>query len=83
LEFSSDAVRAIASLAIKKGTGARGLRSLMEKILLETMFEVPGSEVAKVVFTKEAILGKENPLFEHAPAPDDNVEKKQAAEVSV
>ena len=50
LEFDDEALRAIAQLALDRGTGARGLRSICEKILRDAMFEVPGrSDVAKVV----------------------------------
>ena len=42
LEFTQDAVRTVASLAMKKKTGARGLRSILETLLLDAMFEVPG-----------------------------------------
>ena len=57
LEFTSDALEAIADQAVKRGTGARGLRAIMEEVLLSVMYEVPSREdVAKVVITAETVL---------------------------
>ncbi len=57
LEFSEDALEAIADQAVKRGTGARGLRAIMEEVLLSVMYEVPSREdVAKVVITAETVL---------------------------
>jgi ATP-dependent Clp protease ATP-binding subunit ClpX len=62
LEFTPDALRAIARQAIKHGTGARGLRSICEGILLETMYELPGSaDIEKVVVTEETVDGGSGP----------------------
>ena len=56
LEFTSDALDAIAELAMARGTGARGLRAIMESMLLSVMYEVPSrSDIAKVVIEKECI----------------------------
>ncbi|MEO6502855.1 MAG: ATP-dependent Clp protease ATP-binding subunit ClpX [Jatrophihabitantaceae bacterium] len=57
LEFADDALEAIADQAVKRGTGARGLRAIMEEVLLSVMYEVPSREdVAKVVITAETVL---------------------------
>ena len=57
LEFSDDALEAIADQAVKRGTGARGLRAIMEEVLLSVMYEVPSREdVAKVVITAATVL---------------------------
>ncbi|GAA2022055.1 ATP-dependent Clp protease ATP-binding subunit ClpX [Pseudokineococcus marinus] len=57
LEFTSDAVRAIAEQAILRGTGARGLRAIMEEVLMPVMFDIPSREdVARVVITREVVL---------------------------
>ena len=48
LTFTEGALKAIARLAIKRKTGARGLRGILEKLLLDAMFEVPGSEIVAV-----------------------------------
>jgi len=60
LTFTPDALTAIAKRAIKRKTGARGLRSIMEDILLDTMFELPGMDsVAEVVVNEEAVNSAE------------------------
>ena len=64
LEFKEDALRAIAREAIKRETGARGLRSIMEEIMLDVMYEIPSrSNISKCVITKEVVLRKEEPLL--------------------
>ena len=64
LTFTEDALRAIATRAIQRKTGARGLRSILESILLETMFELPGLEtVEEVVVNREVAEGRGQPLF--------------------
>jgi ATP-dependent Clp protease ATP-binding subunit ClpX len=62
LEFTTDAVSAVASIAIEKGTGARGLRSIFESVLQRTMFELPGrQDVTRVVVDANAVKGIEEP----------------------
>ena len=64
LEIEPAALRAIADLALTRGTGARGLRSILEDVLLNTMYEVPGmGDVAKVVVTESSVIEKTAPLF--------------------
>jgi len=64
LSFTEDALIAIARKAIARKTGARGLRSIMEGILLETMFELPGLEgVEEVVVNAEVVEGNAKPLY--------------------
>ena len=66
LTFTDDALRAIAKRAIARKTGARGLRSIMEDILLDTMFELPGMEnVEEVVVNEEAVTSGARPLLVH------------------
>ena len=48
LTFNEDALRAISRKAISKKTGARGLRAILEKLLLDAMFEIPGSDIVRV-----------------------------------
>lgn len=56
LEFTGDALEAIADQAIHRGTGARGLRAIMEEVLLPVMYDIPSrDDVAKVVVTKETV----------------------------
>jgi endopeptidase Clp ATP-binding regulatory subunit (clpX) len=70
LSFTDDALTAIAKKAIERKTGARGLRSIMEDILLDTMFELPGmEEVEEVVVNEEAVTQAEaKPLLIYAEA---------------
>jgi ATP-dependent Clp protease ATP-binding subunit ClpX len=57
LEFSDDALEAIADQAVLRGTGARGLRAIMEEVLLSVMYEVPSREdIARVLITRETVL---------------------------
>lgn len=64
LEFDDDAVRAIAEQALSRGAGARGLRAILEEVLQDTMFEVPGREdVARVCVTREVVLERVKPAF--------------------
>ncbi len=64
LNFHEDALAAIARKAIERKTGARGLRSIMESILLETMFDLPGLEgVEEVVISADVVGGNSRPLY--------------------
>lgn len=64
LTFHEDALREIAKKAITRKTGARGLRSIMEKILLDTMYELPALEgVREVVISDEVVSGNARPLY--------------------
>ena len=67
LEFSEDAMRAIAHKAIQRKTGARGLRSIMEAILLDPMFDLPGlTGIESILVNKEVVEGRAKPLYVHA-----------------
>ncbi|MGY1740061.1 MULTISPECIES: ATP-dependent Clp protease ATP-binding subunit ClpX [unclassified Blastococcus] len=64
LEFTDDALEAIADQAILRGTGARGLRAIMEEVLQSVMYEVPSrDDVASVVISKEVVLEHVNPTI--------------------
>ena len=64
LEFTPESLDAIADLALLRGTGARGLRAIMESVLLAVMYEVPSrSDIAKVVVTAESITDGVTPTF--------------------
>ncbi|MBW7921354.1 MAG: ATP-dependent Clp protease ATP-binding subunit ClpX [Rubellimicrobium sp.] len=76
LIFTDEALKAIARRAIERKTGARGLRSIMEEILLDTMFDLPGMEgVQEVVVNDEVVTGAAKPLLVHT----EGSKKKQAA----
>ncbi len=69
LTFTDDALNAIAKRAIERKTGARGLRSILEDILLDTMFDLPGMDsVTEVVVNEEAVTSDAAPLMIHADA---------------
>lgn len=63
LNVTEGALRAIARLALERKTGARGLRSIMEKLLLEPMFEVPNSDIVCVEVDQEVVDGKKEPGY--------------------
>jgi ATP-dependent Clp protease ATP-binding subunit ClpX len=72
LDFSDDALQAIARKAIARKTGARGLRSIMENILLESMFELPGLEgVEEIMINGEVVEGRAKPLHIYADRRED------------
>lgn len=66
LEFTTDALQAIAEKALQRKTGARGLRSIVEAILLDTMYDLPSIEnLRKVIVTKETVTEDQKPLLEY------------------
>ena len=77
LEFTQDAVDAVADLAMMRGTGARGLRAIIEEVLLHVMYDVPSREdVAKVVVTGEVVSNNVNPTL--VPREPEAKKKKSA-----
>ena len=69
LDFRQDALDAVASKAMERKTGARGLRSIMESVLLETMYDIPSMDnVAKVVIDEAVIKGESAPLLVYEQA---------------
>jgi ATP-dependent Clp protease ATP-binding subunit ClpX len=74
LEFTDDSIEAVAEQALLRGTGARGLRAIMEEVLLSVMYEVPSrSDVARVVINREVVLQNVNPTL----VPREQVERKR------
>jgi ATP-dependent Clp protease ATP-binding subunit ClpX len=64
LEFTDDALEAIADQALLRATGARGLRAILEEVLLDTMYELPGrTDVGRVVIDAETVRTKVNPTL--------------------
>jgi len=63
LTFEHEALEAIADLAIKRKTGARGLRSIMEEIMVDIMFNLPEYAGYEVIITKEVVERKAEPLL--------------------
>ena len=76
LDLRADALEAIAEKAIERKTGARGLRSIVETVLLDTMYDIPSADdVVKVVVDAAVIKGESEPLLVYQQA-----EKKAASE---
>ena len=66
LKVEEDAIEAIADLAFERKTGARGLRSVMENIMMDVMYEIPSDDnIAECIITKEAVEGKAQPLVHY------------------
>ena len=66
LEFEPDAVTEIAKQAMERKTGARGLRSIIEKIMMDIMYEIPSDDtIQKCTITKQVVLGESKPIVEH------------------
>ena len=79
VDFRPEALKAVALRAMERKTGARGLRSIMEEVLLETMFKVPSEQdVVKVVVDEGVIKGESEPLLVYANEGTNQEEKKEA-----
>ena len=79
LEFDDSALQAIADQAVMRGTGARGLRAIMEEVLLSVMYEVPSREdVARVVITRETVLDHVYPTLVPREVPKRERREKSA-----
>jgi ATP-dependent Clp protease ATP-binding subunit ClpX len=77
LEFTTDAIQGIADKAMERGTGARGLRAIIEEVLLNVMYDVPSREdIGKVVVTGEVVSDNVNPTL--IPREDEPKKKKSA-----
>jgi ATP-dependent Clp protease ATP-binding subunit ClpX len=75
IDFRTDALEAVAERAMERKTGARGLRSIMENVLLDTMYKIPSEEnVVKVVVDQAVIRGESEPLLVYG-----NTEKQAKA----
>lgn len=77
LEFTEDAIRTIAQRALKLRTGARGLRTILEGIMLDLQYEIPdkSGEIATLTITKGVVEGTEEPLIGKTKDGDDNSKK--------
>ena len=65
LEFTEDALKALAQKTLQAKTGARGLRSIIEKVLLDYMYDIPSENTAgKLIITEGVVKGEEKPVFE-------------------
>jgi ATP-dependent Clp protease ATP-binding subunit ClpX len=76
LVFDEEALTAVADLAIKRGTGARGLRAILEEILLNTMFDMPSrSDISRVLIDADVVRNKTNPTL----VPLQEIERERSA----
>ncbi|CAJ0593827.1 unnamed protein product [Cylicocyclus nassatus] len=75
LSFSSEALQQVAQLALERKTGARALRSILEGVLLDAKFTVPGSDIESIHVTREAVLGEAEVEYTRRPA-EVKIEKK-------
>ncbi|MEJ2515501.1 MAG: ATP-dependent Clp protease ATP-binding subunit ClpX [Gammaproteobacteria bacterium] len=76
LEFREDALRAVARRAMQRKTGARGLRTILEHVLLDTMYDLPGMEnVSKVVVDESVVAGENKPYIMYES--EDSLEEEQ------
>jgi ATP-dependent Clp protease ATP-binding subunit ClpX len=72
LGFSDGALKSISEKAVARKTGARGLRSIMENILLDTMYELPGIDgVEEIVINREVVEDSGNPLYIYSKFNDE------------
>lgn len=79
LEFKETALASIATEAIRRNTGARGLRAIVEDIMLNVMYDLPSrNDVAKCVVTQDVVLKKEEPLLVVADKPKKGKKEKSA-----
>ncbi|MCW2609937.1 MAG: ATP-dependent protease, partial [Cryptosporangiaceae bacterium] len=79
LDFTDDALEAIADQAILRGTGARGLRAIMEEVLMSVMYEIPSrTDVARVVISGEVVLEHVNPTIVPRETPKRERREKSA-----
>ena len=80
LVFRKEALRAIAQRAMERKTGARGLRTILENVLLDTMYDLPSATNAKKVVVDEAVVTGDNPpyvIYESDESPTVNIEEQQ------
>jgi ATP-dependent Clp protease ATP-binding subunit ClpX len=80
LDFSADALQAIADQAMLRGTGARGLRAIMEEVLLNTMYDLPSrTDIGRVMIDRAVVLERVNPtLVPHHDMPEAPPEERSA-----
>lgn len=84
LKFMDNSLTAIAKKAIKRKTGARGLRSIIESMLLESMFDLPGSsDVSELVIDEDVVAGKKEPIRIYSGKGQDNLAENPAQSLGV
>ena len=80
LTFKENALKEIAQKAIKKKTGARGLRSILENILLKTMYDLPSQDnIEEVIIDASAVKGQSQPILVHSKTDNKSKSDKTSA----
>jgi len=80
LEFEQEAINQIAKQAMENKTGARGLRTIMENIMMDIMYEIPSDDtITKCVVTEDVVLGKCDPIVEREENPKESPSRKKRA----
>ena len=80
LNFKDNAIKEVATKAIKKKTGARGLRSILENVLLKTMFDIPSLDnVSEVIVDVSSVKGESQPIIVHSKNKQDKDKSKTSA----
>ncbi|KAJ8973253.1 hypothetical protein NQ317_019528 [Molorchus minor] len=82
LTFANEALNAIALLAMERKTGARGLRAIMESLLLEPMFEVPGTSIGEVHVTEDYVMGQGTPVYVKNTEATNNADSTEEDELN-
>jgi ATP-dependent Clp protease ATP-binding subunit ClpX len=66
-EFEKEAIEEIAHIALERKTGARGLRSVLEQMMLDLMYEIPsGNNIDKIIITKDMIIKQSDPVIKYS-----------------
>ena len=80
LNFKENAIKEVAVKAISKKTGARGLRSILENVLLKTMFDIPSLEnISEVIVDVSSVRGETQPIIVHSKNKQDKEKSKTSA----
>ena len=80
LIFKDNAIKEVALKAIKKKTGARGLRSILENVLLKTMFDIPSlNNVSEVIVDVSSVRGESQPIIVHSKNKQEKDKSKTSA----
>ena len=80
LNFKDNAIKEVAVKAINKKTGARGLRSILENVLLKTMFDIPSLEnISEVIVDVSSVRGESQPILVHSKNKQDKEKSKTSA----
>lgn len=82
LEFDADAIEEVAKKAIKLNTGARGLRTILEEVMLPVMYSTPSDKtISKIFITKDCIMGKGEPIIEHSEVNSTSALETEATKI--